>query len=147
MLFKILSVVFFLVTVLGGRWMFKNPRKIYPGWAYISPDPLLPKILIRSLAVFFMMSGTFGAVSMIVNAASVRPFIATLTTTLTTIAVMALIWPKVRIQSVDCAGPKSMAEKPGFYLTPKGKLYALGIICFGIIVGSLAWALLCRGWR
>lgn len=55
------------VFVLLGRWMYKNPKRVYPNWLYSNPDH--PYLIggVRVFATMAMFVGSFALISTVVS--------------------------------------------------------------------------------
>lgn len=59
----LLPIIFGVCFVLLGRWLYKNPSKLFPGWGLLNPDHPGVKKLSRVYATLLIFVGTFASVA------------------------------------------------------------------------------------
>jgi hypothetical protein len=58
----LLPIIFGLCFVLLGRWLYKNPGKLFPGWGLLNPEHPQVQKLSRVYATFLIFVGAFASV-------------------------------------------------------------------------------------
>jgi hypothetical protein len=59
----LLPILFGVGFVLLGRWLYRNPRKLFPSWGFLNPEhPGVQKIA-RGYATFFIFFGLLAAIA------------------------------------------------------------------------------------
>jgi hypothetical protein len=59
----LLPMVFGVCFVLLGRWLYKNPSKLFPGWGLLNPEHPGVKKLSRAYATFLIFFGALASVA------------------------------------------------------------------------------------
>lgn len=59
----LLPIVIGVCFVLLGRWLYKNPSKLFPGWGLLNPEHPTVKKLSRVYATLLIFVGTFASVA------------------------------------------------------------------------------------
>ncbi len=138
----IFPILFGCAFVWLGRWMYRNPKKVYPNWAYSNPDhPTLIRF-VRLFATLVIFGGSFAAIAAVSSkllpeaAQFIIPFA----------GAICAAWfgrPRLQLMSSSPASPDGHHQStPGrSFLSKKGKwVVAIGC-CAAIIlfVGVFAW--------
>ena len=56
-----LTILAGVCFVLLGRWLFRNPRKLFPGWGFLNPEHRSVQKLARAYATFVIFFGLFAS--------------------------------------------------------------------------------------
>ena len=59
----LLTVLVGVLLLLLGRWLYRNPRKMFPTWGLLNPEHPIVQKLGRVYEVFFIFSGIFASVA------------------------------------------------------------------------------------
>ncbi|MGC2247969.1 MAG: cytochrome c oxidase assembly factor Coa1 family protein [Terriglobales bacterium] len=59
----LLPIIFGICFVLLGRWLYKNPGKLFPGWGLLNPENPRVQKLSRIYATFLIFVGAFASLA------------------------------------------------------------------------------------
>jgi hypothetical protein len=59
----LLPIIFGICFVLLGRWLYKNPGKLFPGWGLLNPENPRVQKLSKVYATFLIFVGAFASVA------------------------------------------------------------------------------------
>lgn len=140
--------------ILLGRWIYRNPKKLYPNWLYNNPDHPFHVGFARVFAIMAMVLGSFAVLGSINSLLAFflpqpLPFLLTVGG----VIVAALFLGKRRRQDVQLVAipPMATASEQGIhnqtkrgYLSTKGK-WVLGIaLVISFVFGSASIILVFR---
>lgn len=105
----LLPMILGLSFVLLGRWLYKNPSKLFPGWGLLNPEHPGVKKISRVYATLLIFVGTFASVAAALVLARSAPGMSLLALPAAIVAAW-LLRPKVPQSELPVAGPGVKAE-------------------------------------